>query len=321
MTYQQLNTSERKAIYYRHNSGESARSIAKLLGRHHTTIIREIKRNRPRYYTYFDEMAVEKADQRRSIARHERKRSNIKLYSYVIGKLKCSWSPEVISGRLINEYPDEQSMRISHEGIYKWIYKDFKEGGELYKLMAKTHKRRKKQRKYGSLRGLIKGRVSIRERPEIIESRSRIGDWEGDLVEGKKGTGFIVTHVDRASRFLIGKKIDNKQALSFNEATIEAFQKTPSDKLHTLTLDNGKEFSAFKKIEDKLNVDVYFADPYCSWQRGTNEHTNGLLRRYLPKGTSFSDVTDRQLQSIIDTINNRPRKILNYRTPAEVYYG
>ena len=184
---------------------------------------------------------------------------------------------------------------------------------------------KRRARSYGFLhpnsKSLIKGRVSIRERPKIIESRSRIGDREGDLVEGKKGTGFIVTHVDRTSRFLIGKKIENKQALSFNEATIKVFQKTPSDKLHTLTLDNGKEFSGFKKIEDKLNIDVYFADPYCSWQRGTNEHTNGLLRRYLPKGTSFSDLTDRQLQSIIDTINNRPRKILNYRTPAEVYYG
>ena len=143
MAYQHLNTSERKAIYYRHSSGESARSIAKLIGRHHTTVLREIKRNKPRYYTYFDEGAVVKAAQRRSIARHKRKRSNPKLHSYVINKLKRSWSPEVISGRLLSDYPNDYSMRISHEGIYKWIYKDFKDGGGLYKLLAKTHKTKK----------------------------------------------------------------------------------------------------------------------------------------------------------------------------------
>lgn len=171
------------------------------------------------------------------------------------------------------------------------------------------------------LRGLIKNRVSIRERPILVEYRERVGDWEGDLVEGKKGTGFAATHVDRSSRFLIARKIENKQSSSFNEATINAFKAVCSSKIHTLTLDNGKEFSAFEMLENAVGFKVYFADPYCSWQRGTNENINGLLRRFLPKGTDFFTLTNGQLQSLVDTINHRPRKALNYRTPFEVFNG
>lgn len=281
--------------------------------------MREVKRNKPKFYTYYDEAAVEKALQRKSLPRHSIKRSNTILYAHVIAKLKLGWSPDAIAGRLKIDYPKDLSMRVSHEGIYRWVYKDFQDGGELYTHLAKTHKKRRTQRKYGSLRGLIKDRVSIRERPEIVEHRERIGDWEGDLVEGKKGTGFFVTHVDRASRFLISEQISTKHATSFNTATIKAFNSVSKESRMTITLDNGKEFSGFKEVEKVLGVKVYFADPYCSWQRGTNENTNALLRRYFPKGTDFSTITNRQLQAAVDTINQRPRKILNYQTPAEVY--
>ena len=318
MAYYHLSTLERKAIYYRFNSGESCRSIAKLLGRHHTTIMREIKRNKPKYYTYFDEAADQKAADRRAMPRHERKKAHPKLYDYVIEKLQHSWSPDAIAGRLKIDYPDDPSMRVSHECIYQWIYKDYQAGGDLYKHLAKTHRRRRKQHRYGSLRGLIKDRVSIQERPEIVDSRDRIGDWEGDLVEGKKGSGYIVTHVDRSSRFLLTHKIDNKQALTFNRATENLFNSICPTKIITLTLDNGKEFSAFKELEKSLGIKVYFADAYCSWQRGSNEQTNGLLRRFFPKGTDFTLLTDRQLQEAVDNINHRPTKILNYRTPAEL---
>jgi len=320
MAYHHLTTFERKAIYYRHNSGESYRSIARLLNRSHSTILREIKRNKPDYYTYFDESAVIKAAKRKTIARHKRKISNKKLYKYVMSKLEKTWSPDSISGRLKIDFPDDELMRVSHEGIYQWIFKDFKSGGELYKLLAKHHKKRRKQRKYGSTRGLIKDRVSIHERPDVVDGRTRTGDWEGDLVEGKKGTGFFVTHVDRKSRFLISRKINNKKASSFNEATISAFKNIPKEKLLTLTLDNGKEFTEFKKLEKLLGIDVYFADPYCSCQRGTNENTNALLRRFFPKGTDFTTLNNAELQKKVSMINNRPRKILNYRTPSEVYY-
>jgi IS30 family transposase len=134
-------------------------------------------------------------------------------------------------------------------------------------------------------------------------------------VEGKKGTGFFVTHVDRKSRFLISRKIINKKANSFNEATISAFKNVPKEKALTLTLDNGKEFTGFKKVEESLGVCVYFADPYCSCQRGTNENTNALLRRFFPKGTDFTTLNNTALQKAVSSINNRPRKILNYKTP------
>jgi IS30 family transposase len=319
MHYEHLSTFERKAIYYRHNSGESYRSIAKLLNRHHTTIMREVRRNKPPYYDYCDVAADEKAIARRKRPRHATKRANTLLYDSVINKIDQGWSPDAIAGRLKKDNPQDKSMQVSHEAIYQWVIHDFKAGGELYKSLAKRHKKRKKQRKYGDLRGQIKDRLSIRERPSIVDERARLGDWEGDLIEGKKGSGFIVTHVERASRYLIAKKIENKQAVLFNEATLAMFKPIPKHKRLTLTLDNGKEFSAFKRLEKPLNFTVYFADPYCSWQRGTNEHTNGLIRRFIPKKTDFSTITNEQLQEVVNKINNRPRKILNYRTPEEAF--
>lgn len=148
----------------------------------------------------------------------------------------------------------------------------------------------------------------------IVEERSRIGDWEGDLIEGGKGSGFIVTHVDRTSRYLVAKMIDTKQAVAFNAATTSMFTAIPAHKQLTMTLDNGKEFSAFKALEQSLHFDIYFADPYCSWQRGTNEHTNGLRRRYFPKKTDFSTITNEQLEEVVTKINSRPRKISNDQT-------
>ncbi|ATG79719.1 IS30 family transposase [Pseudoalteromonas sp. 1_2015MBL_MicDiv] len=319
MSYEHLNSFERKAIYYRFNSGESCRSIGKLLNRHHTTIMREVKRNKPPYYDYFDEAAHEKAMERRKVSRHARKRNNKALYELVLSKIAMGWSPDAIAGRFKKDNPSDELMHVSHETIYQWVIKDFKAGGELYKDLAKRHKKRRKQRKYGDLRGQIKNRVSISERPKIVEDRSRIGDWEGDLIEGKKGSGFFVTHVDRSSRYLIAQKIETKQAESFNTATVEMFKEIPEHKQLTLTLDNGKEFSKFKALEEELDFIIYFADPYCSWQRGTNEHTNGLIRRYFPKKTDFSTITNEQLQEVVMKINTRPRKILNYQTAEEVF--
>ncbi|MCL1049209.1 IS30 family transposase [Shewanella abyssi] len=319
MTYNHLSMYERKAIYYRFNSGESLRSIGRFIGRHHTTISREISRNKPLTYTYFDNAAQEKALARRQIPRHQKKYSNIKLRTTVITLLKRGWSPATISGRLKLEHPDDPLFHVSHEAIYQWVIKDFKHSGNLYCYLAKRHKNRRKQRKYGDLRGQIKGRISIHDRPQVVDTRSRIGDWEGDLVEGKKGSGYFVTHLERKSRYLIAKKIDDKKAASFNRVSIEAFQALPEAKRLTLTLDNGKEFSAFKELESAVGIDIYFADPYSSWQRGANEHANGLLGRYFPKGTDFSAVTSEQLETIVNLINNRPRKILNYQTPAEVF--
>jgi len=198
------------------------------------------------------------------------------------------------------------------------MYLDAKAGGELYQCLRWQHKRRRKQRRYGSLRGLIAGRVSISERPAIVEQRSRFGDWEGDTVYGGRTRDCLLTQVERKSRYLIAAKISDRRASTVARCHIEHFGALPVSWRQTLTLDNGTEFSAFKQVEQHTGLSVFFADPDCAWQRGSNENSNGLLRRYFPKGTDFSQVSDEQLAAVIENLNNRPRKCLGYLTPHEV---
>lgn len=217
------------------------------------------------------------------------------------------------------EYPSDEQMRASIETIYRWVYRDATEGGQLFRCLCRGHKRRRKQHRYGSGRGLIPGRVSIHERPGLVASRLRFGDWEGDTLEGAKGTGHITTHVERKSRYLIAARLDNKTARATADAVSHIFKRIPRHCRHTLTLDNGKEFSRFGKIEKQTGLSIYFADPYCAWQRGTNENTNGLVRRYFPKGSDFSKISEKVLADIVRKINHRPRKCLGYRSPHEVF--
>ena len=185
--------------------------------------------------------------------------------------------------------------------------------------MCRSHKKRRRQRRYGTGRGLIPGRVSIDKRPDLVATRQRFGDWEGDTVEGAKGSGHITTHVERKSRYLIAAKLTNKAAAVTATAVTSAFRRIPKALRHTLTLDNGKEFARFRDIEKHTGLTVYFADPYSAWQRGTNENTNGLLRRYFPKGLDFRNITQETLASAVKKLNHRPRKCLDYQTPHEVF--
>jgi len=301
--------------------GLSYREIGRRLKRHHTTISREIQRNGRLFACYWDVPAQQWAEERKHKARHYRKRSTKRLYIYVIHRLNKDWSPEQIAGRLELDYPDDESMRVSPEGIYNWIYQDAKEGGHLYRHLRRCHKKRKKQRKYGSLRGLIPDRVGVAERPAIADERGRIGDWEGDTLEGKKGSAHIATHVDRKSRYLLARKLENQKASTMADKTISLFKKIPKIFRKTLTLDNGKEFAEFKRVETGTGLTVYFSDAYSPWQRPTNENTNGLVRQYLPKGSDLSIISDEQLALVVKRLNNRPRKCLNYRTPHEVFFG
>jgi len=259
-------------------------------------------------------------------------------------KIRADWSPEEIACRLWVDYPNNDCMRISHElkakrdrliqvdypnndcmrisleTIYQWIYLDAGQGGELYTHLRRHHKKRRKQKRYGSGHGLIPGRVSISERPKIVDHRERFGDWEGDTVEGAKGSGGIASHVERKSRYLIAAKLPDKTASTLTSESTKAFWRVPKVMRKTLTVDNGKEFSQFKKLEEKTGLTIYFADPYAAWQRGLNENTNGLLRQYFPKGMNFMKVTDKNLALAVKKLNHRPRKCLNYQTPHEVYY-
>ena len=250
---------------------------------------------------------------------HFRKWSNRPLRAYVLGCLREDWSPATIVGRLKVDFPRSRKMRLSVEVIYQWIYRDAAQGGRLYLHLLRRHKKRRRQGLYGLGRGRIPGRVSIHDRPESIARRGRFGHWEGDTVEGEKGTGGIATHVERKSRLLIAAKLTDKRAKTFTAATIDAFDPIPDQWCRTLTVDNGSEFAGFKAIEAGVKLDVYFADPYAPWQRGTNENTNGLLRHYFPKGIDWRRVGEKQLAVAVRKLNNRPRKCLNYQTPNEVF--
>ena len=324
MSYTHLALEERYVIYHLVLYGLSLREIGRRLNRHHVTISREIKRNRPTYAddaVYWHEAAQEYADRRKRLPRHCMRQSNAKLVRYVKCKLRQDWSPEEIASRLVIDYPNNGLMRISPEAIYQWVYSDAIQGGDLYTHLRRHHKKRRKQRRYGSGRGLIPGRVGISERPEVVDTRQRFGDWEGDTVEGTKGTGGIASHVERKSRYLLAAKLPDKTANTMTTESAKAFRHVPRLMRRTLTVDNGKEFSQFKLLEHKTGLCIYFADPYSAWQRGSNENTNGLLRQYFPKGMNFTKMTNKNLASAVKKLNSRPRKCLNYQTPHEVFYS
>lgn len=321
MSYTHLTPRERYVISHLNVAKFSVREIARRLGRHHTTISRELKRNGPTYsggvyWYYFIESSIEK---KRHQARCFRRQNHAPLVEYIEDKLKTDWPPEVISQRLRAEFPQDETMRISHETIYRWVFLDAQQGGTLFRHLRRRHKFRRRQKRYGAGRRFIPGRVGIEERPEVVADRSRFGDWEGDLVLGRRGSGAIATHVERKSRFLIATLLPDRKANTFNTAAIPVYKELPKHLCRTLTLDNGKEFSQFKDLETQTGLSVFFADAYSSWQRGTNENTNGLLRFYFPKGMNFKRISAVAFAKAVRRINNRPRKCLGYRTPQEVY--
>lgn len=319
MSYSHLNARERMNIFYLHQWGLSQREIGRRLNRSHTSISRELTRNKRVIGCYCDQAAQKFANDRKAIARHTKRFGNEQLKTYVIEKLELGWSPEIISNRLKRDRPRSLKIRVSPEAIYQWIFRDARSGGDLYTQLIRTHKKRKKQRRYGALRGHIPDRVDISQRPKIIDKRSRYGDWEGDTMVGYRHQGRLVTHVERKSRYLMAGRATDGTAEIFNQVSLKLFQVIPKAYRKTLTLDNGSENANFKQLETELGITTYFAKPYASWERGTNENSNGLLRRYFPKGTDFLKLTDSALEKAVEILNHRPRKCLNYRTSFEVF--
>lgn len=319
MSYTHLTLHERYVIHHLVLYRLSLREIARRLKRAPSTISRELERNGRHHNCYWHEPAHRWAIERRQRPQHLRRQHNRRLLRYIKTRLQRGWSPELISGRLLQDYPDNTEMRFSTEGIYRWIYQEAQAGGSLYQHLVRCHRKRRKQCKYGSLRGLIPNRISIHERPEVVEQRQRFGDWESDTMEGAKGKGGLATHLERKSRYLIAARLFDKKAATFTQSSLRAFRKIPHSLRLTLTADNGKEFARFRDFEGKEGFTVYFADPYSAWQRGANENANGLLRRIFPKGTNFHEVTDKEVARAVKKLNNRPRKCLNYRTPHEVF--
>ena len=210
-------------------------------------------------------------------------------------------------------------MQVSHETIYQWIFADAKQSGDLYLSLVRRHKNRRRQRR-SCKRRLFEGRVSIDERPKIVADRTRFGDWESDTMEGGKSKGGLATHVERKSRYLVAGKVMDKRSNTFIQTSIECFKRISPKLIKTFTVDNGSEFSQFKNLEKETASKVYFADPYSPWQRGLNENTNGLLRRFFPKGCNFHEISDRVIEQAVEKLNNRPKKCLNFRTPYEVLF-
>ena len=277
MPYTHLTSRERYAMEQLLLYGCSYREIGRRLGRHHSTIQREFDRNGPGGHAgvYIGEHGDRLARQRRCLARHQRRWGDARLRAAVEAGLARDWSPEQIAGRLRRDHPRSAGMRISAETIYRWVYRAAASGGALHSHLRRAHKKRRKQGRRGAGRGLIPGRVSIHERPAIVEGRRRFGDWEGDLVEGGKGSGVIVTLVERKSRYVLAQGLASKHAEPAAAALAELLAVLPQAWRRTLTLDNGKEFSRFQAIEDAIGISVYFADPYAAWQRGANEGVPG----------------------------------------------
>lgn len=309
-SYQQLTYDERCQITALKERGDSPSQIARLLGRHRSSITRELKRNKGEH-KYQGRQADNRSRQRRF---RKPIKMTLQVKSLVEEKLKLQWSPEQISGRL----EQEQSIDISHETIYKHIWKDKRNGGSLYKHLRHSGKKYNHRSKGAAGRGCIPNRVDISLRPAIVDAKVRVGDWELDTIIGADHDGVIVSIVDRHSKLTKLIKVPDKTAASVRDGIITKLESI-KDFVHTLTADNGKEFSYHEEISHSLKAGFFFAQPYHSWERGLNEHTNGLVRQYLPKGTKFSVCSQEQLEEIEALLNQRPRKALNFYTPREVF--
>lgn len=318
MSYTHLTSFERGEIYALLEAKKSIAYIAGHLGRDRSTVYRELRRNGAKR-GYSPQKAQQQYQERREECRPARKLDHLPLWNHVIDKIGDKVPPEAVAGRLPLDYPDDPKMRISHEAIYQAIYGDKR----LHFLIKNLPQARPKRRKRGqgkARRGpAIPNRVDIQQRPEEVEDRGRFGDWEADLVVGAGQQGYIATLVERKTRMLLSRKIDTKDATTTANAIIDAFMDVPKSWVKTITFDNGTEFACHETIALATGATTYFAAPYASYQRGTNENTNGLIRRYLPKNKSFANLNQEQLDWIVDQLNNRPRKILGYRTPNEVF--
>ena len=317
MSYGHFSIEEREIIAVRLAEGENPTQIAKELRRHHSSVLAEIRRNSTDG-EYYPAHAQALADQRRRGSKNPWKMESPEVVGYVKDGLKRKWSPEQISNRIRDDHPEDNEMRVSHQTIYDWIRND-EQYGKRYRVFLRQSGRKRRKR-YGTSekRGRIKGRIDIDERPKVVDKKKRVGDWEGDTIEGAKGSGYLTTLVDRKTRYLSLGFSKTKQASEVRRAMIRSFRRHDNLPCETITLDNGKEFAEHEQLGESLEADVYFAKPYHSWERGLNENTNGLLRQYFPKGMDFSKITPYQLRKVEAELNNRPRKSLDYRTPREV---
>jgi IS30 family transposase len=318
MPYTHISLSQRNELSALLRAKTTQKEIAKLLKKHRITIWRELKRNRDK--KYHAGLAKDKTEQRQ-IAAHKKQRkieNNSWLRNYIIKKIKKRWSPEQIAGRLKKKWPNDKSRHIGKDSIYKYIY-------EIRKDLVKYLRCQKGQyrRKYGTrIRAKQREEAKKRridKRPTIVEKKGRIGDWEGDTILGKD-KNHILTHTERKSGIIFADKLAAATAEETKKKTVARFKNIPQSKKHTATYDNGAVFAEYELTGRETGLEIYFAYPYHSWERGCNENANGLLRQYFPKNLPFEKVTQKEIDGAVNEINRRPRKRLNYLTPYEVFY-
>ncbi len=312
--HKKISGEERDSIALWIGEGRSVREIARRLGRSASSISDEIKRNS--YQGNYSAIHAQVVTEERWKKSREREPLKDKqIYIYVLDRLKDGWSPEQIVGRLEKE---RGHKILCFETIYQFIYAPENKDKKLWEYLPRKQKKRKKQQGRGVHKSRIPQRISIHNRPPEIDDRSVFGHWEGDSIVGQAHKGGIRTEVERVARYLQARKIQKIGSQETIDAEIAIFSSLPEMARKSTTWDNGREHMQHLQLHT-LGMDTYFADPYSSWQRGMNENTNGLIRRYLPKGTSFENLTQDELDDIVHEINNRPRKILHYQTPQEVF--
>jgi len=322
--YGRITNIEREEISRSLASGKTIAEIANELGRHRSTIYREITRNSDK--SGYRAFSANKRAQESSGSRHRgrtRLAKNERLRTYVLQRLNLQWSPRAISERLKVEYPLDMGMCISHEAIYQYIY--VLPRGELKRTLIQSlrqeHAYRHKQKasKPPEMRGKIADMLSIEERPAEVEDRTVPGHWEGDLILGKNKQSALGTLVERTTRYTLLVPLgDKKDAKTVREAFAKAFYSLPSELSKSLTYDQGKEMSEHHRFTIDTGIKVFFAHPSSPWERGTNENTNGLIRQYFPKGTDFTDVSVSEIERVQQLLNDRPRAVLKYLKPDEV---
>ena len=327
-----LTLGDRTVIEIRYRDGISIRNIAKEINRNPSTVSREINGRPPmgtgKYIAYISHkkalLRIKKRGNKHKLVK------NKDLKDFVINHMKIGWSPEQISLDLTKKYPKDKNMRISHEAIYQYVYAQIhrKGNGNVKKgcidLRIYLIRRRKRRAKKGFRKAQRLARSislpSIDDRPAIVNTRSRLGDWEDDLIVSKINKHCVKSVNERKSGVVFFGKATNRTAEICDQVLINKLKNIPFNYLCTLTRDNGSENKAFKNVEKKVKIKVYFAHPYHSWERGSNENLNGLLRRFFPKGTDWNKVTKEELAKAEYLINNRPRKRLNGQTPVEVFF-
>lgn len=312
--YKHFTTEEREMSMVLKEKGYKNCEIAQRIGKSESAVSREFSRNSNKDGSYSAHTADEKYKERRkNCGKKPILQTNDEARAYVTEHLEQSWSPEQIAGRAKLE---GKKFSISLRTIYRGI-----ENGTLekrYKVFLRIKRVKNRKRRPDDKRGKIADTTSIHERPEAVNKRLEAGHWESDTVIGKRGTGCIGTHVERKSGYLKAFKMADKTSEAFTLGTIAIFEHMPEKLKKSFTVDNGREFYLHRKLSEKTGMIVYFCDPHCPWQRGSNENTNGLIRQYFPKKSSFADITDERLAEVVDLINNRPRKRLGFLTPAEV---